>query len=222
MSDTSHPHVLISYLPGESKVEHLARKIEDRINERVAVTFHARKAFLMTCEKIAQNKHNEKMPCIKYSDLLEFRAEVKEENDDKNAEGIFSRCVHAMGVLNNKQCLANILDQAEEVATSIELGENDWFHYQDFNFFHTHLVSRWPWMRHHLLFAFSLVFCWYFFTPVLFCAIMNDQHVCPGTSGLEGWATALYFASATLGTVGKFLGYLVYFQIAFRLKMLIF
>lgn len=130
MTDSSHLHMLTSYRPGESKVEKLAQKIEDRVEQRIPVTFNARKEFLKTCRFIAQQKGYEKLSRVKYADILEYRQQVKEEAENNDAEGIFSRFLHWIGVLNDKQCLRQILDKAQNVATNIDLEDHDWFFYQ--------------------------------------------------------------------------------------------
>ena len=57
-------------------------------------------------------------------------------------------------------------------------------------------------MRHELLFAFGLVFCFYLMTPILFCLIMHDEGICPQDAKVPGWVSSLYFASTTMSTVG--------------------
>lgn len=51
------------------------------------------------------------------------------------------------------------------------------------------------------------MFSFYFATAVFFCAIVEDDNICPADpTGKDrsyyGWVSALYFASATLSTVG--------------------
>ena len=139
---------------------------------------------------------------VKYRDILEWKERVQEEAEDNDAEGIFSRLIHWVGILSDKQCLATILSKAKVVADKIGLEPDDEFHYEDFNHHHTMLVSRWPWMRYELLFALSLILTFYFLTPILFCVIMGDEGICPQDAKVPGWVSALYFASATMSTVG--------------------
>lgn len=195
-------HMLTSYRPGESKIERMAKKIENRINDRVEITFNARRQFLKHCRKIAMCKNYEKISRVKYSDILEWQKEVDDEATEFDAEGIFSRTIHFAGVLSDTQCLATILDKAMTVAKNVELEPDDDFHYQDFNHHHTTLVSRWPWLRHNQLFAIGLVLVFYLLTPILFCVIMDDKGICPHDTKVPGWVSALYFASATMSTVG--------------------
>jgi len=187
-------HMLTSYREGASKVEKMATKIETRIQQRVPTTFNARRAFLKYCRRIAIAKNYTKHSRILYSDVLAYHDEIQEEATDNDAEGIFTRVIHWCGVLSDKQCLALILEKAKEIGDHVELKPEDEFHYQDFNQFHTVLVSRWPWMRHELLFAVMTVFCFYLITPVLFCVIMHDEGICPQNTKVPGWVSALYFA----------------------------
>ena len=197
-------HMLTSYRPGESKIERMAKKIEERISERVEVTFNARREFLKHCRRIAVSKGYPKISRVHYSDILEWRMEVHKEAADYDAEGIFSRMIHFCGILSDTQCLDTILTKAKVVADKIQLAPDDEFHYEDFNHHHTVLVSRWPWMRYELLFALGIVLTFYFLTPILFCLIMGDDGVCPQDAKVPGWVSALYFASTTMSTVGEY------------------
>lgn len=126
-------HMLVSYRPGESKVEKMAHKIQTRIEERVPVTFNARRTFLKTCRKIAVREDYSKKSVVKYSDILSYREEVKDQAGDNDAAGIFSRLSHALGFVNDKCCLAEILDKAEVIGNKVGLELDDNFHYQEFN-----------------------------------------------------------------------------------------
>lgn len=143
-----------------------------------------------------------KISRVKYRDILEWKEHVQEEAKDNDAEGIFSRMIHWVGILSDKQCLATILSKAKVVADKIGLEPDEDFHYEDFNHHHTMLVSRWPWMRYELLFALTIVLTFYCLTPILFCVIMGDEGICPQDAKVPGWISALYFASATMSTVG--------------------
>lgn len=52
------------------------------------------------------------------------------------------------------------------------------------------------------------MFAFYFATAVFFCAIVDDENICPADPDPEkdrpfyGWVSALYFASTTISTVG--------------------
>lgn len=199
---TRDSHMLESTRSGDSKVERMARKIDKRLRERVPVTFKARKVFLKHCRQIAIDKGYPKVSRVKYSDIKSWHEEVKQEAEDNDAEGILARAIHFAGILCHTQSLAEILDKAKEVGAKVGLEDDDEFHYMDFNFFHTMLVSRWPWCRHGLLGAISVVLAFYILTPVLFCVIMQDEGICPQDTKVAGWVSALYFASTTMSTVG--------------------
>ena len=202
---SAHLHFLESFQAGKSKVELLAAKIEKRRKERIPVTFSARVEFLKTCRSIAVMKGYEKKTWIHYFDLLEYQRRVRQEvgSGCKPFKGL-SKIEKYLRVINDKRCLLDVLDQAVYVVEKIQLEDNDWFHYQDFNFFHTYLASRWPWRRHRTLSAASTVLLFYIFSPILLCAIMKDQNICPSdANSLEMIRNALYFSSTTMSTVGK-------------------
>ena len=130
-------HMLVSYRPGESKIERMAKKIQTRIEERVSVTFNARRTFLKTCRSIAIRENYPKKTIVKYSDILAFREQVKSQAEDNDAVGIFSRLSNALGFVSDTCCLAEMLDKAEKVGNKIGLEDDDEFHYQEFN-------CKWP------------------------------------------------------------------------------
>jgi hypothetical protein len=74
------------------------------------------------------------------------------------------------------------------------------------NIYYTKVESKWPWMRSGVTVSCTVLFLFYFATPVLFCNILNDSGVCPREPGkpYSGWMSALYFASTTLSTVRLF------------------
>ena len=59
-------------------------------------------------------------------------------------------------------------------------------------------------MRNGVRVAIGYVFLFYLFTPIIFCKILQDEGVCPQDADHPnaGWMNSLYFASATLSTVG--------------------
>ena len=126
-------HMLVSYRPGESKIERMAHKIQTRIEERVPVTFNARRTFLKTCRSIAVRENYSKKSIVRFSDILKFREEIKSQAEDNDAIGIFSRLSHALGFVSDTCCLAEILDKAEIVGNKVGLENDDDFHYQEFN-----------------------------------------------------------------------------------------
>ena len=89
------------------------------------------------------------------------------------------------------------------------IDEKEWFYYKDFAFYSLKVESNYPWMRNATYTALLITFAFYFFTPILWCSILNDENICPRydyTTGLakkdSGWLSALFFASATMSTVG--------------------
>ena len=90
-----------------------------------------------------------------------------------------------------------------------DIDEKEWFYYKDFAFYSLKVESNYPWMRDATIHALLITFAFYFFTPILWCSILNDENICPRydyTTGLakkdSGWLSALFFASATMSTVG--------------------
>jgi len=110
---------------------------------------------------------------------------------------------------NNYEEENNTLEQGQG-DTSEE--ENEWFYHKDFAFYSLKVESKYPWMRSTGVFSILLTFAFYFFTPILWCSILNDTNICPtqyyGYNNNEeednyrGWMSALFFASATMSTVG--------------------
>ena len=198
-----HLHNLRSFKVGQSQVEKLVDKIEKRKRERVPITFSVRVRFLETCRTIAINKGYEKQTRIHLLDLLEFRERVKKECKNYNLHKEKDSVRAYLRIINDSCCLLEVLDKAVEIVKEVQLQENDHFYYQDFNYMHTVLVSRWPWKRHRLLAAGLTIFQFYFWSPILFCAIMNDKGVCPRDGAVPGVVNTLYFASVTMSTVGK-------------------
>ena len=77
--------------------------------------------------------------------------------------------------------------------------EADLFHFNDFTFYNLEQVSRYPWMRSAGVFSVLATLAFYLFSPILWCAVMNDPNVCPrNEDGPSGWTASLYFASATM------------------------
>ena len=81
--------------------------------------------------------------------------------------------------------------------------EEPWFYYKDFAFYCLKVESNYPWMRHAGYFSVLTSCAFYFFTPVFWCALVRDPHICPrDAAGRPNWLAALFFASATMSTVG--------------------
>jgi hypothetical protein len=65
----------------------------------------------------------------------------------------------------------------------------------------------WPFLRNSTRVAILYMFCFYMATAVFFCAIVEDEQICPvdptdKDRPFYGWLSALYFASTTISTVG--------------------
>ena len=117
---------------------------------------------------------------------------------------------------NNNNSTNNNLEQGDNTITSEVIIEDDeWFYYKDFAFYSLKVESKYPWMRNAGVFSILLTFAFYFFTPIFWCSILNDENICPRYGGYNevtgeeievpkyhGWLSALFFASATMSTVG--------------------
>eukprot|EP00550_Attheya_septentrionalis_P008590 CAMPEP_0198292822 /NCGR_PEP_ID=MMETSP1449-20131203/14159_1 /TAXON_ID=420275 /ORGANISM="Attheya septentrionalis, Strain CCMP2084" /LENGTH=491 /DNA_ID=CAMNT_0043992135 /DNA_START=190 /DNA_END=1665 /DNA_ORIENTATION=+ len=189
-------------IENDSEVEEMARKYEKRRADRILVTFDVRKRLLKTCKKIGKEKGYPFTNKIQLRDLEKFRNNVKTEVDQQK-DSFWNKTKKRLGFRNSSEALLKVLERAYIFVNEIQLDEDDWFYYQDFNYFNTHLESRWPWWRNDLLRACWLLLLFYLSTPILFCAIVHDEGVCqPNENGDYGWVSALYFASTTMSTVG--------------------
>lgn len=202
----SHSHIpsspIQSLRKGDSEVEELAFKIEKQRDERIPVTDHVRISFLKTCRRIAKNEDMNPRSMIPKRCLLEMRDKVQAQVDDRQeAEGCIRKLFHRLGFLDEKVTKLEMLNRAVERVNELD---EDVFLYQDFSFYHTRLVSRFPLMRNSGSIAIMIMLSFYFLTPIWFCHIVPDENVCPTDTGLAygGWLTALYFASTTMSTVG--------------------
>jgi hypothetical protein len=83
-----------------------------------------------------------------------------------------------------------------------ENSDEDEFYFRDFNFYCTVIASKFSFMRIPGFFVLFWLILFYFGSAVLFCAIMENENVCPKSDGYDGWMTSIYFASVTLSTVG--------------------
>ena len=186
---------------GDSEIEELASRIEKQRQERIPVTHNVRVQFLNTCRVIAEDEDclNSVIPerC-----LLAMREDVQAKVDArKQADSNFRKFFHYLGFLDETATMLEVLNRGVE---RVDDTDDDFFHYQDFSFYNTRLVSRWPWMRRPTFVSAMIMLLFYIFTPVWFCHIVPDRDVCPDDTGLAygGWLTALYFASTTMSTVG--------------------
>ena len=195
-------HAMQNYDRGQSQVERLAKKIEKRRQDRVRITFKVRKEFLHTCYDIAVQKGYSNRGSIRTADLMDYKDRVEGEMKGQK-QASQSTIKSIFGILCHECCHLDVLERAVEVAQKEETG-SDWFQYQDFNYFHTVLVSRWPWMRNFTISAICMVIFFYLVTSVLFCNILQDDGVCLDSSetGVPGWVSAMYFGSVSMSTAG--------------------
>lgn len=156
---------------GESSIERMAKESEERRRNRVLVIFPVRKRLLTTCRAISEEKGYQGS-CIKYSDLVDLKGEVQEEIDaESKKKGLtfFANAKEKIGFRKEPKNLMRVLDRAIEVVDSERQGDDAWFHFQDFSFYHTKVESRWPWMRNKFRIALLIIFFYYLFTTVFFC-----------------------------------------------------
>jgi hypothetical protein len=194
-------YCLVSLSPGDSEIEELASKIEKQLENRIPVTKNIRVKFLSTCRMIADHEDcpNSMIPerC-----LLAIREDVQAKVDARmQANSHVRKFLNYLGFLDEMATMLEVLNRGVQ---RVDDTDDDFFHYQDFSFYHTRLVSRWPWMRNPTAVSAMIMLLFYTFTPVWFCNIVPDRDVCPDDTGLSygGWLTALYFASTTMSTVG--------------------
>lgn len=193
---------------GKSEIEQLAERIETRREHRIPITMAVRKRLLNTCRQVAEEKEYPSMNKIDIKDLMDLHEQAKTAYESGNvAKGTTKKALEWVGFHDNEKKYIRILEEAVLVVKDIQAEDDDWFYYQDFNFYYTRVVAFWPWMRSPIKLAIFSIIVFYFFTPILFCSIMDDEGVCPSDpTGLGrryyGWVSALYFASTTMSTVG--------------------
>lgn len=129
---------------------------------------------------------------------------TKEHYESQHFDSVIRKFLTYLGFRDRNYLLLQVLERAVE---RVEELESDYLYYQDFTFDETKLESQWPWLRSTPFAIFIVLFGFLFFTPVLFCAIMEDKGVCPDdptdqNRSYYGWMTAVYFASTTMSTVG--------------------
>ncbi|GAX13327.1 hypothetical protein FisN_17Hh268 [Fistulifera solaris] len=182
-----------------SEVEDIALRMQKKRENRIPITFAVRKRFLEKCREIASQRNHKTR--IHLEDLLRFRDELREEVQSPRSQ--VASFFEIFGFPNESEMLLSVLEKGVERVTS-EIKHN-YFYYQDFSFYYTRIISWWPWLRNPFAKYLLTVLAYYFFTPVFFCWIVDDEKVCPNIperGPYAGWLTAMYFASATLSTVG--------------------
>lgn len=197
--------------PGESVVEQMAHNFEHRRANRLIIPMAVRRRLLAECRSIAIEKGYAKNR-IHMADLQELRTEVEQELEAEQSRGVplSTRLWNIVGVeQRDTELYLQLLDRAKEVVEGYQLASKtdseECFYYQDFSFYYTKVVSRYPWMRPGLHHSFFLVLAYYMFAPLWFCVISRDTDICATQEGrgpFTGWVSALYFASTTLSTVG--------------------
>jgi hypothetical protein len=82
--------------------------------------------------------------------------------------------------------------------------DEEWFYYKDFAFYSLKEESNYPWMRNPFLFSILVTLSFYIMSPVLWCAILQDENICPASEdgSHNDYSSSLYFASVTMSTVG--------------------
>ena len=185
-------------------MEELALRTEKQRENRIPVTRNVRVSFLKSCRRIAKAEGCHPKSVIPKQCLEQMRDDLQAKVDARlEANSNFRKFLHYLGFIDEKATMLEILDRGMDRVNELE---EDVFHYQDFSFYNTHLVSRWPWMRNYSTMSIGIMLLFYFLTPIWFCHIVPDQDVCPsdpdGDRPYYGWLTALYFASTTMSTVG--------------------
>lgn len=182
-----------------SEVEDIALRMQKKRENRIPITFAVRKRFLETCRMMAlQRCYHTK---IHLDDLRQFRNELREEVQTPQSR--VASFFEMFGFPNESEMLLAVLEKGIERVTAESA--HDFFYYQDFSFYYTRIISWWPWLRSPFTKYLMTVLAYYFFTPVFFCWIVDDEKVCPNLPDkgpYAGWLTAMYFASSTLSTVG--------------------
>jgi hypothetical protein len=196
-NEVSGDHRLSSIHRGESEVEQMAERIETLRANRVVITFPVRVRFLTECRQIAVAQGYDSTK-ISRTDLEVLRSRIAEEAS--RTPEVWTRALGVLGFYNVAPALLVVLDRAME---TLLLHDDDWLHYQDFSFYYTRVVARWPWLRSEMRVACLIIFAYYFFTPILFCHIVQEDTICVDLGrSYDGWLSSLYFASTTLSTVG--------------------
>ena len=169
----------------ESEVEQLARRIEERRDARIPITFAVRKRLLQRCREIASKTDNHTR--IPLENLVELRDQVKKEVDAQGSSSL----LESLGFPNESKMLLQVLDRGvQRVQTEVK---SDFFYFQDFSFYFTQLISYWPFLNNSLYLYVLILIAYYIMTPVFFCYIVDDENICPSDEKYGGWLSAMYF-----------------------------
>lgn len=193
-------HRLTNFVRGESEVETLTYRIEQRRRERITVMNVVRLRFVKTCRSIAKESDHAVYK-IQISMLKQFRDDVKIESEKTHFWTDFKE---NLGFRSQSKQLLDLLEMGITIA---ERQDGVYFHYMDFNYYYVQTESRWPWMRSGTTMAVLSMLFFYTFSPVFFCYIFPDPGICPNDPTHQnrpyyGFVSALYFVSTTLSTVG--------------------
>lgn len=181
-----------SVRPGESEVEQMANRVENRRANRVKATYACRRMFLEGCQEIAQSKKDSGgAQRISPGDLQAYREKVAAQCEQLNTP-----FVQTTSHLGWKQPVLNLLEVIDKAIEVCKINKSEWLYYQDFTFYYTVSVSKFPFLRSEIRVACSIIFLYYFFTPILFCHIVDEKSICvEGEDWYDGWMSSLYFAS---------------------------
>jgi hypothetical protein len=138
--------------------------------------------------------------------LIELRNKTKDDFEQDKLSPTY-QVKQILNFRNQNEQLLKVLDRAVALVNVEQSDADNWFHYMDFNIYYTRVESKWPWMRNGNTVALLWLGLFYFTTPILFCAILEDEGICEKVDGkpYAGWMSALYFASTTLSTVSWYL-----------------
>uniref|UniRef100_A0A7S3L012 Potassium channel domain-containing protein n=1 Tax=Amphora coffeiformis TaxID=265554 RepID=A0A7S3L012_9STRA len=217
----------------QSQIEFLAQRIEERRANRIPVPFVIRKTFVKECYHIAVREGYKDHDRIHLEDLYAMRDEKigsdnndddnPDDNNDDNNPGEDNRSKNKrracrlpsyvasflikLGFFDHYQVWNQLFDRAEQVVKKSHLRDEKWFYYRDFVYYHTNIVSYWPWTRNATRESILYVALFYIATGVWFCHVVHDEQICPVDPTSQqrpyyGWTSALYFASTTMSTVG--------------------
>jgi len=205
------PHEIRQKNRGKSDIVTLARTIDDRRANRMEVTFWERKKFLDICLKVSKQEKDPKSSVSRFSKgglerlIKELEGRVAKR---PKASRCYDKFLQMIGLWKLDESMLRLFKAGMEYT---ENSDEDEFYFRDFNFYCTVIVSRYSCMRIPGFFILFWLLSFYFGSAVLFCSILKNESVCPQTHTTEmndeyynygGWMTSIYFASATMSTVG--------------------
>eukprot|EP00543_Licmophora_paradoxa_P009849 CAMPEP_0202463698 /NCGR_PEP_ID=MMETSP1360-20130828/59171_1 /ASSEMBLY_ACC=CAM_ASM_000848 /TAXON_ID=515479 /ORGANISM="Licmophora paradoxa, Strain CCMP2313" /LENGTH=611 /DNA_ID=CAMNT_0049086701 /DNA_START=42 /DNA_END=1877 /DNA_ORIENTATION=+ len=191
-------HRLTSFRAGESEVERLAKRIETRRRDRLCTTTAIRRQMIHRCH-LFQTSRNRPSSKIHVDDLREYLSEVQERVAQEEQKFSFKKSI--LSLPTDAEVLLKVLNKAVELVAHDH--EDEWFHYMDFTVYYTTTKPQYVILTHPLVMSLAWIFLFYLFTPLWFCVLARDDGVCEeNENGEWGWMSSIYFASATLSTVG--------------------